>query len=97
MKAARPHCDAEVIHAPTKCEFCDHYPELQAERVVAGINFTGEQDPNKKPCPAEVRRPLQTINRWGGNIASPADACPKCGNLGRWINMALSCPQHGPF
>lgn len=25
------------------------------------------------------------------------DGCPKCGNVGQFIRMALTCPQHGFF
>lgn len=25
------------------------------------------------------------------------DSCPKCGHVGRFIRMALCCPQHGAF
>ena len=63
-----PHCDSNVLHAPGKCIYCDHFPERQRARQIAEMNFTGEQDPNKSPCPAEHARPLETINRWGGNI-----------------------------
>jgi len=40
-----------------------------------GINFTNHHDLKDKhgivmlPCPAEVARPLDTINKWGGNTA----------------------------
>lgn len=72
--APYPHCDDRVLHAPGVCSFCDLYPEEQAARIANGVNFTGESDPNKKQCPAEQRRSLDTINRWGGNrAASDAD------------------------
>jgi len=36
-----------------------------------GINFSGKADPEKAPCPAERRRSIETINRWGGNVPRP--------------------------
>lgn len=71
-RAPCPHCDRNVLHAPGKCEYCDMYPEEQAKRILAGVNFTGENDPNKKPCPAEERRSLDSINNWPGNRTSLA-------------------------
>ena len=65
-----PHCDSDVLHAPGECEFCDHYSKRQAQRVADGINFTGHRDASKKPCPSEERRPLELIERWGGNVAA---------------------------
>jgi hypothetical protein len=67
-----PHCDSRVLHAPGECQYCDQLPLWQALRVLWGICFTGyEPDLAKKelPCPATVHRPLELINRWGGNIA----------------------------
>lgn len=64
-----PHCDSRVLHAPGECEYCDLYPEMQAERVDAGVNFTGHDDRGKAPCPATQVRSLETINRWPGNRA----------------------------
>jgi hypothetical protein len=61
------HCDELVIHAPLQCKFCDQFPELQQSRIQDRVNFTGEHDPTKKPCPAEQRRSLKTINKWHGN------------------------------
>lgn len=62
-----PHCDAAVLHAPGECEYCDGYPDWQMLRKRWGINFTGHHEPDKATCPAELRRPVETINRWGGN------------------------------
>lgn len=62
-----PHCDSAILHAPGKCEYCDRHPDWQELRQSWGINYTGESDPEKLPCPAETRRSLETINRWGGN------------------------------
>lgn len=62
-----PHCDPTVLHAPGECEYCDKLPTLQKTRINLNINFTGERDPRKNPDPSEIRRPLDTINRWPGN------------------------------
>ena len=70
-RAMMPHCDSAVLHAPSICEYCDDYPDYQELRRLWGINFTGENDPDKLPCPSEVRRSLDVINRWGGNRPKP--------------------------
>ena len=64
-----PHCDSNVLHAPGQCEYCDERPDLQEFRLLHGINFTGQFDPSKLLCPAEAKRDLHIIERWGGNIA----------------------------
>jgi len=65
-----PHCDQAVLHAPGECWACDLYPAWQRYRQVAGIAFTGhEPTEHETMCPSEVRRPVETINRWGGNQA----------------------------
>lgn len=69
FSATYPHCDANVLHAPGECIYCDHYPIAQKLRIEQKINFTGHYDPDKVLCPAERSRPLDTINRWHGNIA----------------------------
>lgn len=61
-KAPFPHCDSRVLHAPGECEYCDHYPEEQQERINQGINFTGHG-----PDPASSFRSVETINLWPGN------------------------------
>jgi hypothetical protein len=68
-----PHCDSAVLHKPSECEFCDDHPEWQELRELWGINFTGEYDPNKLPCPAEVRRDINIINKWYGNVPKRKD------------------------
>lgn len=62
-----PHCDHRVLHRPGSCEFCDLHPEWQAIRVAMAINFTGESDPKKDPCPSVKFRPVQVSHAWGGN------------------------------
>lgn len=69
-----PHCDSLVLHAPGECKYCDERGNLQSWRLASGVNFTGHSDPAKKPCFAERRRPAETINRWGGNVAAPAES-----------------------
>lgn len=70
-QAPFPHCDSQVLHAPGKCEYCDEYPLMQQDRRRSSVNFTGENDPDKKQCPAEARRALAIINKWGGNVPKP--------------------------
>jgi hypothetical protein len=70
-KAKYPHCDARVLHAPGECKYCDLYPDEQQKRDLLGINFTGHTDSNKLPCPATQARPIETINRWYGNVPQP--------------------------
>lgn len=66
-----PHCDMWVLHAPDdNCRYCNDRPELQSFRLQQRIGFTGHPVPNGwRPCPAEVMRPTETINRWHGNVA----------------------------
>jgi hypothetical protein len=80
-----PHCDSKVLHKPGECQYCDMHPEWQELREMWGIAFTGHSDEkisytdfdgNKVeksliPCPSEWDRPVEIINKWGGNIARP--------------------------
>lgn len=66
-----PHCDASVLHAPGACRYCDLYPARQHSRVLQRINFTGETDPDKAPCPSEYFREPSVRDRWPGNVARP--------------------------
>ncbi len=92
-----PHCDAYVVHEPGACTYCDAYvSDIQKWRQDNGVNFTGEDDPNKKPCPATVRRKADKIHQWYGNVPQP-ETCPKCGGKATYINLALACPKHGPI
>jgi hypothetical protein len=68
-----PHCDSRILHKPGECAYCDKHPDWQELRRAWGINFTGgrtkkDGDSIWLPCPAEVNRPLDTINKWGGNV-----------------------------
>jgi hypothetical protein len=35
-----PHCNSEVLHAPSTCYYCDHYPDRQKVRAASGTPFT---------------------------------------------------------
>lgn len=39
-RAAFPHCNSDVLHAPGVCHYCDAYPERQALRSAGGTPFT---------------------------------------------------------
>ncbi len=67
-----PHCDSAVLHSPAQnCEYCNRHPNWQSLREYWRINFTGETDPTKAPCPSTRLRDLETINRWPGNRVKP--------------------------
>lgn len=68
-----PHCDMHILHSPGECVYCDKHPDWQKLRIDWGINFTGQNHPNRTPCPAEQRRDVDIINRWGGNRAAGPD------------------------
>lgn len=61
------HCDQTILHAPGACQYCDHYPEAQALRAFWRINYTGENDPNKAPCPSTHFRTDEMRDAWPGN------------------------------
>jgi hypothetical protein len=66
-----PHCDELVLHAPGDCVYCDKYPTRQQARLDMGILFTDEKGyagPTARPCPATLLRPVETIERWYGNV-----------------------------
>lgn len=62
-----PHCDSSILHAPGACEFCDLHPDWQAYRQLAQINFTGEYDIDKAPCPSVYFRAVHARDAWPGN------------------------------
>ena len=69
-----PHCDANILHGPKwGCEYCNAHPDWQELREAWGINFSGEHDPQKSPCPSLRFRSEEIINRWGGNVPTDAD------------------------
>jgi hypothetical protein len=65
-----PHCDARIVHAPGECSYCDE-SGLQYVRENWGINFTGHNDEDKLPCPADLARSKESLNSWGGNRPNP--------------------------
>ncbi len=68
------HCDPRVLHAPSTCQTCDKYGGYQQElRKQWNMNFTGETDPTKTPCPADAARG-NAHAQWGGNVAKK----PRC-------------------
>lgn len=71
FKMPMAHCDQSILHAPGACQYCDHYPEAQALREWWRINFTGEHDPDKAPCPSTHQRSDAVRDLWGGNVALP--------------------------
>lgn len=82
-RAAFPHCDDLVLHAPGHCEYCDVYPDRQMERLRLLINFTGQSIPGRAKCPSEVRRPLEVSHAWFGNR-------PKARGLGAYTDLSTS-------
>lgn len=72
-----PHCDQYVLHRPGSCQYCDAHPDWQELRALWGINFTGDNDDNKIPCPSTRRRPLNTVHAWPGNQPSPPEGEPE--------------------
>lgn len=68
-----PHCDSKVLHHPDRgCVYCNAHADWQEERIRLGINFTGEQNREKLRDPAELARPLENIENWGGNVVHDA-------------------------
>lgn len=67
-----PHCDSLILHAPEdECEYCNAHPEWQQLRQLWGINFTGQTDPTKTPCPSSRYRTAEQAHKWHGNRPSP--------------------------
>lgn len=94
-RAPFPHCDSDVLHAPGKCEFCDMYPDFQKLRAEYAVNFTGENKPGFAPCPSEMKRSLETIEKWPGNQPSPLNRR----SVGAWTSPDgyRSYPQYANF
>lgn len=72
-RAAFPHCDQRILHAPDVCEYCDGYPDWQQLRRMWGVAFTGQQPrAGQVPCPADFNRPPDSPSdhrQWPGNVA----------------------------
>jgi hypothetical protein len=69
-----PHCDSQILHREGACAYCDQHPEWQQLREMWGINFTGESDSNKIPCPSTRRRSLDDVHAWSGNQPKAPEA-----------------------
>lgn len=75
QRAAFPHCDTRVLHAPAECEYCDKYDDWQELRRLWGIAFTGHEPQEsghskELPCPADFNRPPDSPSdhrQWPGN------------------------------
>lgn len=67
FKMPMAHCDQTILHAPGECQYCDHYPEAQALRQWWRINFTGQHDEGKAPCPSTHLRSDELRDAWPGN------------------------------
>ena len=74
MTVKYPHCDQRVLHAPSKCIYCDLFPDMQLGRRMAGIAFSGEEPVDGQlPCPADVAVATGQrgdYNQWYGNVAT---------------------------
>lgn len=64
-----PHCDARILHAPGKCHHCDLFADFQQYRLLSEINFTGENDLRKSPCPSLWTRTAAQRDAWPRNRA----------------------------
>lgn len=63
-----PHCDPSILHGPDSgCTFCNECPDWQALREMWQINFTGEYDTDKAPCPSVYFRSVSDRDAWPGN------------------------------
>lgn len=68
---AIPHCDSNILHGPMdNCRWCNERRDLQVFRFTHKIAYTGRPAPQGwRPCPADVLRPGDDKERWGGNAA----------------------------
>lgn len=70
-----PHCDANILHAPGKCKYCDMHPIAQLKRLVQKVAFTGTPEElgteELQPCPSTANRPPEVRDLWYGNVAKP--------------------------
>lgn len=69
-----PHDDARVLHAPGECRDCDEHPDWQDLRELWRINYTGQREPSKAPCPSETLCSICRVNR----VPVGAHACELC-------------------
>jgi hypothetical protein len=73
-RAAFPHCDQRILHAPEdECKYCNEYADWQELRRMWGIAFTGHTPlSDQLPCPADANRPPDSPadhRQWPGNVA----------------------------
>jgi hypothetical protein len=101
-RAAFPHCDPRILHAPTECPYCDKYDDWQELRRLWGIAFTGhEPTDDQLPCPADSARPPGSASdhrQWGGNrpggYGSPPPESAPSARQG-WLRRALRGSTNG--
>ncbi len=68
QRAAMPHCDQSVLHAPGECGYCDDYSDWQELRKFWRIAFTGHAPTEHEvPCPSDQRRGQGMAHAWPGN------------------------------
>jgi hypothetical protein len=70
-RAAMPHCDQRIVHAPGECWACDQFPDFQELRRMWGIAYTGHTPGDGElPCPGDYHRPPGSPSdhrQWPGN------------------------------
>lgn len=83
--ATYPHCNADVIHAPGTCVFCDEHPERQRVRAAGGTPFT----------PAESNRWYGNTARPAATSTLPATLGPvlQLGTSPIQYRVAVHCPR----
>lgn len=79
VRAYAPHCGQRILHAPSECEYCDHYPDWQQLRRLWGIAFSGHvPQGQEQPCPADaavLSGHRGDYNAEGGNAPHRAGDC----------------------
>jgi len=92
-----PHCDASILHAPGACQYCDLYPAWQELRRRWRMNYTGDYDTDKAPCPSVYFREPWVRDHWGGNQPYPAGTAPQ--PITGWAPAPAPPPQplHRPL
>lgn len=71
-----PHCNTEVLHAPSTCQFCDKYPDRQAARAASGGGFTppeanGWEGNRAQPVRVAAAKAAVTASRNTGRPVHP--------------------------
>lgn len=70
-RAWAPHSHGKILHAPGTCVVCDQYPDLQELRRLWRINFTGQMEAGKTPCPSHVDN---LYGAMGAGVVIPKEA-----------------------